>query len=186
MTVTSLALVTAGQVAERLHARFPTRNPMSLPRLRKIVVSVGLGRAKEAPKLQETATDTLRTITGQQPVATRAKQAIAGFKLRQGDLVGLQVTLRGRRMWEFLNRLIAVAIPRLRDFRGLPRSGIDRGGNYSFGIREHTVFPEVREENLALVHGLGVVVTTSATTRADGTALLEALGLPFEIGQEKE
>lgn len=179
--LTNRALAIAG-----LLERLPGRNPMSLPQLSKIVVSVGLGRAKESPKLTETAIETLRTITGQQPVTTQAKQAIAGFKLRRGDIVGLQVTLRGTRMWEFLNRLIAVAIPRWRDFRGLPRRGFDRQGSYSFGIREQTIFPEIHEENLAIIHGLGIVLTTTATTQADGEALLEVLGLPLEHAEAKE
>jgi len=119
-------------------------------------------------------------------VAKFAKQAIAGFKLRQGDIVGLQATLRGKRMWEFLNRLIAVAIPRWRDFRGLPRRGFDQQGSYSFGIREQTIFPEIHEENLAIIHGLGIVLTTTATNRADGEALLEVLGLPLEQVEAKE
>lgn len=183
MSQSPFALTTAATVTRQLAERFTDRNVMALPRLQKITVSVGLGHAKESPKLTETATETLRAITGQQPTVTKAKKAIAGFKLRQGEVVGLRVTLRGARMWEFLNRLIAISIPRLRDFHGLSRSKIDGQGNYSFGIREHTVFPEVREENLAVVHGVGIVVTTTATNRTDGEALLEALGLPLEVPQ---
>lgn len=186
MKPTTFTIMTSAVALDRLAERFPDRNRMSLPRLTKIVVSVGLGRAKESPKLTETATETLRTITGQQPIQTQAKKAIAGFKLRQGDVVGLQVTLRGQRMWDFLNRLITVAIPRLRDFHGLARTGIDRTGNYSFGIREHTVFPEIREESVITQHGLGIVLSTSAATHADGEALLEVLGLPFETAAVKE
>ena len=156
------------------------RNVMSLPRLAKITVSIGTGKAKDQKKHLEGAVEVLRTITGQQPVQTKAKKAISGFKLRQGDVVGLQVTLRNRRMWDFVNRLIAVAMPRVRDFHGLSLKSIDGQGNYSFGIREHTVFPEVQEENVTTLYGLGIVLTTTAKNRADGEALLRALGLPFE------
>ncbi len=167
-----------------LAEKLANRNVMALPRLEKITVSIGTGRAKDQAKHVEGATEALQVITGQRPIATKARKAIAGFKLRQGDVVGLQVTLRGQRMWDFLNRLIAVALPRIRDFRGLPRHGIDEQGNYSFGIREHTVFPEIEEEKVSTIYGLGIALTTSADTRADGQALLEALGLPFERTNE--
>lgn len=167
-----------------LETALPGRNVMALPRLKKITVSIGTGRNKDHDKHVAGATEALRVITGQQPIQTKAKKAIAGFKLREGDVVGLQVTLRGPRMWDFLERLVAVALPRIRDFRGLSRSSIDQQGGYSFGIKEHTVFPEIEEENMTTIYGLGIVLTTSADTKADGQALLEALGLPFERSNE--
>ena len=160
------------------------RNVMAMPRLTKITVSIGTGKAKDQKKHLEGAVEVLRTVTGQQPVKTIAKKAIAGFKLRQGDVVGLQVTLRGSRMWDFLNRLNAIALPRIRDFHGLSLKSIDGQGNYSFGIREHSVFPEVIEENITTIYGLGIVLTTTAKNRADGEALLRSLGLPFERSKE--
>jgi len=161
------------------------RNPMALPRLEKIVVSIGVGRSRENSKLLPDALAALTTITGQRPITTRAKKAIAGFKLRQGDVVGTQVTLRGQRMWDFLNRLVMIALPRIRDFRGLKRTSVDAQGNYSFGIQEHLVFPEIEEENITITHGLGIVFTTTAQNREDGIALLEALGLPLMHTEEK-
>lgn len=181
---TTTNLITGQQLLTALGQRLPGRNRLSLPRLAKVTVSVGVGRARENPKLVEIATETLKTITGQRPITTRARKAIAGFKLREGDVVGLQVTLRGRRMWEFVSRLRLVVLPRLRDFRGLARRGFDAQGNYSFGIREHTVFPEVAEENVSILHGVGIVLTTTAATRADGEALIETLGLPLEKPSE--
>jgi len=155
------------------------RNVMALPRLKKITVSIGTGKIDDKKQL-EFAKEALRTITGQQPVETRAHKAIAGFKLRAGDVVGLQVTLRNQRMWDFLERLISIALPRIRDFHGLKLTGFDKQGNYSFGIREHTVFPEIEEERANLLFGLGIVLTTSATNEADGQALMAALHLPLE------
>ena len=163
----------------------PERNVMSLPRLTKITVSIGTGsHTKDQQKYIDGAVEVLKTVTGQLPVKTKAKKAIAGFKLRQGEVVGLQVTLRGQRMWDFINRLNAIALPRIRDFHGLSTKGIDGQGNYSFGIREHTVFPEIQEENVTTIYGLGIALTTTAKDRSDGEALLRALGLPFERSKE--
>lgn len=161
----------------------PGQNPMALPRLSKITVSIGTGKISDKKQL-EVAKEALRTITGQQPVETRAHKAIAGFKLRAGDVIGLQVTLRNQRMWDFLERLISIALPRIRDFHGLSLTGFDQQGNYSFGIREHTVFPEIEEERASILFGLGIAMTTSAKDLASGQALLKALTIPLEPSKE--
>jgi large subunit ribosomal protein L5 len=182
---TTSSVMTRQRAHETLVKTLAGRNPMALPRLEKIVVSIGVGRSRENSKLTPDALAALKTITGQQPITTRAKKAIAGFKLRLGDVVGTQVTLRGQRMWDFLNRLVMIALPRIRDFRGLKRTSIDARGNYSFGIQEHLVFPEIEEENITITHGLGIVFATTATNKEDGIALLEALGLPLMHTEEK-
>jgi large subunit ribosomal protein L5 len=179
VTTTTRPPVSAASVQAALSDVQPTVNPLARPRLLSVTVSVGLGPVRGQPKAIDEVSATLATITGQRPAPTRAKQAIAGFKLRRGDVVGFKVTLRGKRMWEFANRLILLALPRIRDFRGLDDRGFDQQGNYAFGIREHTVFPEVHEESVTVRYGLGVVLTTTASNRADGRALMVALGLPL-------
>lgn len=154
-------------------------NLMAVPELRKIVVNVGVGSRRQVPKILELVGRDLARITGQQPATRRSKQAIAGFKLRAGEPVGLAVTLRGERMYGFLERLIHVALPRIRDFRGLPLSGFDGQGNYTFGIREHTVFPEIDQDQVTEFYGLGITLETSATDTAGADRLLRALGLPL-------
>lgn len=179
MTVTARELVSAATVQTALHQERPSVNRLALPRLCSVTVSVGLSQVRGQEKAITEISATLATITGQRPITTRAKQAIAGFKLRRGEVVGLKVTLRGKRMWEFVNRLVRLALPRIRDFRGLADRSLDRCGNYAFGIREQTVFPEVQEELATVRHGLGIVLTTTAVNQADGRALLAALGLPL-------
>lgn len=173
-------LVNSKSTIELLKKEFPDRNQFALPRLLKITVSSGVGRAKDNQKQFEATIQALTVITGQKPVVTKARQAISGFKLRQGDIVGVQVTLRGQKMWDFLNRLVAIVLPRIRDFRGLNIKAIDKTGNYSLGIREHSVFPEIEEDKIIDMLSLGIAFTTSAKNRNDGEILLRALGLPLE------
>lgn len=159
-------------------------NVMQVPRLEKIVVNMGVGRATQQPSLLEGAVADLTKITGQKPIITKAKDSIAGFKLREGQSIGCKVTLRGDRMWEFLDRLIAVAIPRIRDFRGLPAHSWDGRGNYTFGLSEQTVFPEVDYDRIDSQRGMDITIVTSAVTNEQGKALLDAFGFPFKKGTD--
>ena len=155
-------------------------NVNQVPKLDKIVLNVGLGRAKDDKKYIEVATNTLRKITGQQPVETIAKQSIAGFKLREGNKIGLKVTLRGDQMYEFMDRVISIVLPRLRDFHGVSAKAFDKQGNYSLGFTDQSVFPELTFEETTNVHGLQVVFVINAHEKAHSRALLEKFGMPFE------
>ncbi len=152
---------------------------MQVPRLEKIVVNMGVGRATQQPSLLEGAVEDLTAITGQKPLVTRARRSIAAFKLREGNAIGAKVTLRGDRMWEFLDRLISIAIPRIRDFRGLPPDAFDGRGNYTFGVDEQLIFPEINYDKIDTVRGMDITIVTTATDDAGGRALLDALGFPF-------
>ena len=154
-------------------------NIMEVPRLEKIVVNMGVGRATQQASLLEGAVADLTLITGQKPLVTRARRSIAAFKLREGVPIGAKVTLRGDRMWEFLDRLIALAIPRIRDFRGLPPNGFDGRGNYTFGVNEQLIFPEVEYDKIDQVRGMDITIVTTARTNDEGRALLDAFGFPF-------
>jgi len=154
-------------------------NIMQIPQLKKIVVNMGLGDAVQNPKLLETGVNELTQITGQKPIVTKAHKSIANFKLREGVAIGCAVTLRGDRMYEFFDRLVNVALPRVRDFRGIPENAFDGRGNYSLGIREHVIFPEINIDKVEQVKGFTVSLVTSAKTDAEGRALLRALGMPF-------
>lgn len=154
-------------------------NVMQVPQLKKIVVNMGLGDAVQNPKLLETGVSELAQITGQKPIVTKAHKSIANFKLREGVAIGCAVTLRGDRMYEFFDRLVNVALPRVRDFRGIPENAFDGRGNYSLGIREHVIFPEINVDKVEQVKGFTVSLVTSAKTDAEGRALLRALGMPF-------
>jgi large subunit ribosomal protein L5 len=156
-------------------------NPLAVPRLEKIVLNMGLGEATQNPKVLDSAVEELAAITGQKPVVTRAKKAIANFKLRAGVPIGAMVTLRGDRMYEFVDRLVNVALPRVRDFKGVTDRSFDGRGNYSLGLREQVIFPEINLEKVDKVKGLTVVICTTARTDADGKALLRALGMPFRV-----
>jgi large subunit ribosomal protein L5 len=161
-------------------------NVMQVPRFEKIVVNMGVGRATQQPSLLESAVADLTLIAGQKPIVTVAKTSIAGFKLREGQAIGTKVTLRGDRMWEFLDRLIAVAIPRIRDFRGLPAHSWDGHGNYTFGLKEQTVFPEIDYDKVDVPRGMDITIVTTADTDDGGKALLEAFGFPFKKGEDAE
>lgn len=156
-------------------------NPHQVPKLDKIVINVGLGKAKDDKKMIEVATNTLRKITGQQPVQTTARMSIAAFKLREGNKIGLKVTLRGDRMYEFADRLITIVLPRLRDFHGVPKGAFDKQGNYSLGLKDQSVFPELTFEETTTLHGMQVnFVITGAQNAEQSRALLEKFGMPFE------
>lgn len=170
------------EIAKALEDELKLTNAHQTPRLEKIVLNVGLGRAKDDKKYLEVATNTLRKITGQQPVETIAKQSIAGFKLREGSKIGLKVTLRGDRMYEFLDRVINIVLPRLRDFHGVSAKAFDKSGNFSLGITDQSVFPELTFDETTTVHGLQAVFVINAAEPAHARALLEKFGMPFEKG----
>jgi large subunit ribosomal protein L5 len=154
-------------------------NIMAVPRLVKIVVNMGVGEAVKEAKTLDEAVNELRIITGQKPMVTKARRSIAGFKLREGVPIGAKVTLRGDRMWEFLDRLLSVALPRIRDFRGLNPRSFDGRGNYSFGVTEQLIFPEIDYDKVTTIRGMDITITTTATNDEQGKALLSAFGFPF-------
>ncbi|MBV8952845.1 MAG: 50S ribosomal protein L5 [Solirubrobacterales bacterium] len=167
------------QIRPQLVERFGYSTPMQAPRIEKVTVNMGVGDAKQDSKMLESATDQLATITGQRPNVRRARKSIAQFKVREGMPVGVAVTLRGERSYEFLDRLMSVAIPRIRDFRGLNPRAFDGRGNYSLGVREQIIFPEVDYDEIDQVRGLDITITTTAHTDEEAFALLVALGMPF-------
>jgi large subunit ribosomal protein L5 len=168
------------ELIQKLAKDLHEKNPMALPRLSKIVVNCGLGEALKDKKVLESMSNQLAIITGQKPQITRAKIAIATFKLRAGDAIGLKVTLHGNRMYEFFTKLVSIALPRVRDFRGVPLSGFDGRGNYTMGIREQTIFPDLEYKQVDKVRGFEIAFVTTAKTDVAGKRLLELLGLPFE------
>jgi large subunit ribosomal protein L5 len=167
------------QTRAALQAELGLSNIMEVPRLEKIVVNMGVGKATQQPSLIEGAVRDLEVISGQKPVVTRARRSIASFKLREGMSVGVKVTLRGNRAWEFLDRLISLAIPRIRDFRGLSPSSFDGHGNYTFGVTEQLIFPEVDYDRVDTTRGMDITICTTARTDAEGRAFLVAFGFPF-------
>ena len=167
------------KIVAQLKQELQYENIMQVPRLTKIVVNMGLGDAVQNPKILESGVEDLTQITGQKPIVTRAHKSIANFKLREGVSIGCAVTLRGERMYEFFDRLVNIALPRVRDFRGVPENSFDGRGNYSLGIREHTVFPEINIDKVEQVKGFTVSMVTTAKTDVEGRALLRALGMPF-------
>ncbi len=166
------------EVVPALIAEFKYNNVMEVPRIEKIVVNIGMGEANDDPKLMDGAVADLRQITGQKPVVTRAKKSIAGFKLREGRAIGVKVTLRGERMWALFDRLVNIALPRIRDFRGVP-SKLDGRGNYTIGLREQLVFPEIQFDKIDKVRGMEITIVTTAKTDEEGRRLLKLLGMPF-------
>jgi large subunit ribosomal protein L5 len=168
------------EIAPALHERFGYSNPMQVPRIEKIVLNMGVGEAKQDSKMLDAAIEQLSTIAGQRPNVRRARKSIAAFKLRDGMPVGISVTLRGVRMYEFLDRLMSVAIPRIRDFRGLNPRSFDGRGNWTLGVREQIIFPEIDYDAIDQVRGLDVTITTSAKTDEEAFALLDAFGMPFQ------
>jgi large subunit ribosomal protein L5 len=168
------------QLRAQLQDQLGLANVMEVPRLVKIVVNMGVGDAVGQASLLEGAQADLTTITGQKPLVTRAKKSIAGFKVREGNAIGAKVTLRGDRMWEFLDRLISIAIPRIRDFRGLNPRSFDGAGNYTFGLTEQLVFPEIDYDSIDQPRGMDITIVTTARTNAEGKALLDAMGFPFK------
>jgi large subunit ribosomal protein L5 len=168
------------EIRQQLKEQLGLQNVMEVPRFEKIVINMGVGAAVSQPSLLEGAQRDLEQITGQKPVVTRAKKSIAGFKLREGNAIGAKVTLRGDRMWEFFDRLVALAIPRIRDFRGLPPNGFDGRGNYTFGVTEQIIFPEIDYDKVDAPRGMDITIVTTARTNAEGRALLDAFGFPFK------
>ena len=167
------------EIRAQLKEQLGLANIMQVPRLEKIVINMGVGRATQQPSLLEGAVRDLEAITGQKALVTRAKKSIAGFKLRENNPIGAKVTLRGDRMWEFLDRLVALAIPRVRDFRGLPPNAFDGRGNYTFGVSEQLIFPEIDYDQIDTTRGMDITIVTTARTNAEGRALLDAFGFPF-------
>jgi large subunit ribosomal protein L5 len=169
----------AKEIAPALAKEFDIKNPMAVPKLEKIVLNMGLGEAVANSKIVDTATEELTSIAGQKPVVTKAKKAIAAFKLRQGMPIGSMVTLRGDRMYEFLDRLVSVALPRVRDFRGVSPKAFDGRGNYTLGIREQLIFPEIDFNRVDKTRGMNISIVTTARNDEQARALLRALGMPF-------
>jgi large subunit ribosomal protein L5 len=167
------------ELAPQLKARLGYENIMELPRLRKIVLSIGLGEATQEPKALEAAEKELTTVSGQHPVTTRAKKPISAFKLRAGMPIGMMVTLRGKRMYDFFDKLVNVVLPRFRDFRGVSRDSFDGRGNYSLGMKEQIVFPEIDYDKVEKIRGLEVTIVTTAANDDEARTLLELMGMPF-------
>ncbi|MGD0081633.1 MAG: 50S ribosomal protein L5 [Acidimicrobiales bacterium] len=167
------------EIRDQLRTQLGLSNIMEVPRLEKIVINMGVGRATQQQSLLDGAVRDLSAIAGQKPVVTKARKSIAGFKLRQGNAIGCMVTLRGDRMWEFLDRLISLSIPRIRDFRGLSPRSFDGHGNYTFGVTEQLIFPEINYDKIDSTRGMDISIVTSARTDDEGRALLMAFGFPF-------
>ncbi|PID51418.1 MAG: 50S ribosomal protein L5 [Pasteurellales bacterium] len=167
------------QVVSELKEKFNYSSVMQVPRIEKITLNMGVGEALTDKKLLDNAVADLTVISGQKPLVTRARKSVAGFKIRQGYPIGCKVTLRGERMWEFFERLVVVALPRVRDFRGLSTKSFDGRGNYSMGVREQIIFPEIDYDKVDRVRGLDITITTSANTNEEAQALLEAFNFPF-------
>ena len=167
------------EIAPALAKEFDIKNPMAIPRIEKVVVNMGLGEASANAKILDLATEELRAITGQKPVITKAKKSIAAFKLRQGMNIGSMVTLRGERMYEFLDRLISVALPRVRDFRGVSGKAFDGRGNYTLGVREQLIFPEIDFNKVDKTRGMNITIVTTAKSDDQARSLLKSLGMPF-------
>jgi len=170
------------EIVPALIKRFSYKNPMQVPKLWKITINVGLGEATQNPKLIDASVAEIAAITGQRPIVTRAKKSIAAFKVRKGNPIGVCVTLRGERMYEFFDRLVNIALPRVRDFRGVSPKSFDGHGNYTLGLREQTIFPEVDYNKVEKFKGMNITIVTSAKTDEEAYALLEALGMPFRKG----
>jgi large subunit ribosomal protein L5 len=178
--VSTLKAKYAQEVAPALQKQFNYKNVMMIPKLEKIVINVGLGEAVQNAKALDAAVADITAITGQKPVVTRAKKSIATFKLRQGMPIGCKVTLRGERMWDFLEKLIYVALPRVRDFRGISAKSFDGRGNYALGLKEQLIFPEIDYDKVDKLRGMDIIIVTTAKTDEEAKALLKGLGMPFK------
>lgn len=168
------------EIIEKMIKEFGYKNCMQVPRIEKVVINVGIGECKDNPKLKDIYLNDLTLISGQKPVFTKARKAISGFKIRKNDQVGLKVTLRGKRMFDFIERLTRIVLPRIRDFRGLKITGFDGNGNYNLGIKEHIVFPEIKYDKTEKIFGLQVTIKTNTKSNKEAFALLKYLGFPFE------
>ncbi len=167
-------------IMDSMVKKFGYKNVMEIPKIEKIVINMGVGEAKENPKVLESAVSDMETIVGQKAVTTKAKKSIANFKIRDGQAIGCKVTLRGERMYEFLDRLVNLALPRVRDFRGVSAKGFDGRGNYALGIKEQLIFPEIEYDKVDKVRGMDVIVVTTAKTDEEARELLRLFGMPFE------
>ena len=174
------------EVIPKLIKKFGYKNILQVPKLAKVVLNVGVGKGIKEANYLETVESTLARITGQRPIKTKAKKSISNFKIRQGMVIGMKVTLRGQRMYDFVNKLIKVTLPRVRDFRGLSLKALDKDGNLNIGIKEHIAFPEIKADEIERLHGLEVAVITNARTKKEGEALLKALGFPFKEEEAKK
>ncbi|MFA4930628.1 MAG: 50S ribosomal protein L5 [Patescibacteria group bacterium] len=168
------------EIVPKLQKILKLSSPMSVPRLTKIIISSGAGDAIENPKIIDNIKETFRQITGQNPVITKSKKAISGFKLRAGQPIGLKVTLRGQRMYEFFDRFVNASMSRIRDFHGISTTAFDKSGNLNIGIKEHTIFPEIKAEDVEAVHGLQINIVFNTNTQNDNLQLMKELGMPFE------
>lgn len=168
------------EVAPALHKAFGYKNVMQIPRIKKVVINIGLGEALDNPKAIDAAVNDLMIITGQKPVVTKARKSIANFKLREGRLIGAKVTLRGERMWSFLDRLMNIALPRVRDFRGVSPDSFDGRGNYTLGLKDQLIFPEIEYDKIDKLRGMEVTIVTTAKTDDQARMLLQLLGMPFK------
>ena len=168
------------EISPEMMKLFGYKNKLQVPRIKKIVLNVGLGEATQDIKFLEAAQSELAAITGQKPVVTRAKKAIANFKIRKGSAIGCKVTLRRSMMYEFLDRLVSITVPRIRDFRGLPTDSFDKGGNYSFGLNEQGIFPEIDADKIMKAHGMDITIVTTAKTKDEAFNLLKLFGMPFK------
>jgi large subunit ribosomal protein L5 len=168
------------EIVSALRSDFDYANPMQIPRIEKVVVNIGLGEAIQNAKAVDAAVGDLATITGQKPIVTRARRSIAQFRLRTGMPIGAKVTLRGQRMWDFLERTMSLALPRIRDFRGIPTRSFDGRGNFSLGLREQLVYPEIDYDRIDRLRGLEISIVTTAQTDEEGRRLLQLLGMPFQ------
>ena len=166
-------------VVPALRKAFDLKNVMQVPRIQKVVVNIGMGEAMDNPKALDAAVNDILQITGQKPVITKARVSIAAFKLREGRAIGVKVTLRGERMWSFLDRLLNIVLPRVRDFRGVPRDAFDGRGNYTLGLREQLIFPEIEYDKIDKIRGMEITIVTTATNDEQAASLLEMLGMPF-------
>lgn len=173
------------EIAPKLQAQFGLTNVHAVPRLEKIVVNVGLSKGLKDASFIDAAESTLTRITGQKPVKTKAKKSISNFKIREGMVIGMMVTLRAKRMYDFVDKLVKITLPRVRDFRGISTKHIDKNGNLNLGIREHLAFPEIKADEIDKLHGLEIALVTNARDRARGLALFEALGFPFVKDSKK-
>ena len=173
------------EVIKALTEKFGYKTVMQVPRIVKITLNMGVGEAVSDKKILENAARDMAAISGQKPLITKVRKSVAGFHIREGYPIGCKVTLRGERMWEFLERLIVIAIPRIRDFRGLSAKSFDRRGNYSMGVREQIIFPEIDYDKVDAIRGLDITITTTAKTDEEGRALLEAFNFPFRTNQAK-
>lgn len=167
------------EVVDYLMEKFGYNNKMEVPRLNKIIINIGLGEAKDNPKALEAAINDLTTIAGQKPIVTKAKKSIANFKLREGNTVGVKVTLRGQRMYDFLDKLMNVALPRVRDFRGIKPTAFDGRGNYALGLKEQLIFPEIEYDKVDFIRGMDIAIVTTANTDEEAKVFLEKMGMPF-------